>query len=284
MLRQRIVTAVILLAVLGGALALASPWPLMVLLTLAAGCVGWEWLRLSLAPAQQRMAVPLALATAVGLLVLGAGLINDAVGAAGLLVLDTIHTVVVPLVALSWLFGASAVVIRANTARRQHTIALSAFGLLAVVALWYSMNVLFLAWGAWYLVSMMALVWVADSLAYFTGRALGRHRLAPAVSPGKTWEGALGGLAGGLIWMVATADAGTSFSAVLVESWGMAMMLLISALLVAVSIVGDLFESLLKRRAGVKDSSQLLPGHGGVYDRLDALFPVAPLALLLSGV
>ncbi len=139
-----------------------------------------------------------------------------------------------------------------------------------------------------YLMSVMALVWVADIGAYFSGRKFGRRKLAPSISPGKTWEGALGGLVCvllvGLLVMqpwVHPAMAGT-FPAAVQQQWGWAGAVAVLALVTAASIVGDLFESQLKRRAGMKDSSNLLPGHGGVLDRIDALVPVLPLAVLLS--
>ncbi len=116
---------------------------------------------------------------------------------------------------------------------------------------------------------VMVLIWIADSGAYFVGRAVGRHKLAPRTSPGKSWEGALGGLFAAALW---------AWGAALVlrpeaAPWGFVAL---SLVVVAVSIVGDLLESLLKREAGVKDSSQLLPGHGGVLDRIDSLTAAAP--------
>src|SRR5690606_32908688 len=134
-----------------------------------------------------------------------------------------------------------------------------------------------------FLVSLLALIWFADIAAYFSGKALGRHKLAPRVSPGKTWEGALGGVLAATAWVLASSYWPDSFGHVLMQRWSWWLVALIAVFLAALSIVGDLFESLLKRRAGVKDSSQLLPGHGGVYDRIDALLPVAPIALLLTG-
>nr|WP_218942943.1 phosphatidate cytidylyltransferase [Sphingomonas sp. R-74633] len=117
----------------------------------------------------------------------------------------------------------------------------------------------------------MALVWACDSAAYFTGRALGGPKLAPAVSPNKTWSGFLGGVAGA-----------TLFAFVLVWLFGLPVALaLATPVLAALSQLGDLFESHLKRCAGVKDSGNLLPGHGGVMDRLDGLVAVAPVAALL---
>ena len=137
-----------------------------------------------------------------------------------------------------------------------------------------------------YLVSAMAIVWVADIGAYFAGRAFGQRKLAPSISPGKSWEGVVGG------WLAVLALAAVStvspalensFAASLHRQFGWPVWIVLMTVLVAASVVGDLFESMLKRRAGVKDSSNLLPGHGGVLDRIDALIPVMPLVLLLAG-
>jgi phosphatidate cytidylyltransferase len=136
----------------------------------------------------------------------------------------------------------------------------------------------------------MAVVWVADIGAYFSGKAFGRHKLAPSISPGKSWEGAIGGWLLVLIVAFATASlaAGSApsladtFPAVLMQRWGWPGLVVVMTLLVAASVVGDLFESMLKRRAQYKDSGNLLPGHGGVLDRIDALIPVLPLAALLE--
>jgi phosphatidate cytidylyltransferase len=139
--------------------------------------------------------------------------------------------------------------------------------------------------GPLYLFSVMAIVWVADIGAYFAGKAFGKHKLAPSISPGKSWEGAIGGWFAVLALAAATTAvpmlSGT-FAVKLQASWGWFGLLVVMTLLVAASIVGDLFESLLKRRAGMKESSNLLPGHGGVLDRIDALIPVLPLAVVLG--
>ncbi len=155
---------------------------------------------------------------------------------------------------------------------------------------------LFGCWAAMYelrvlgvmpLLSSMAVVWVADVAAYFVGRAIGRRKLAPTISPGKSWEGAIGGfvfvaLCGALaaLWPALASSLPARLAAGL--PWAIAMLLLVA--LAMLSIVGDLHESLLKRQAGVKDSGTLLPGHGGVLDRIDALVPVMPAALLLYEV
>jgi phosphatidate cytidylyltransferase len=138
-----------------------------------------------------------------------------------------------------------------------------------------------------YLLSVLALVWIADVGAYFAGKAFGKRKLAPSISPGKSWEGAIGGaiavLAVASVTILAGGDSLADTFAVRAQAkLGWAATLAILVLIVAASVVGDLFESQLKRRAGVKDSSNLLPGHGGVLDRIDALIPVLPLAALIG--
>jgi phosphatidate cytidylyltransferase len=137
-----------------------------------------------------------------------------------------------------------------------------------------------------FVLSLLLVVWLADIGAYFAGKALGRHKLAPSISPGKTWEGAIGGWVAVIVIGALAAATGfyapTVFTA-LVAHLGWVRAFIALTVLVVFSVVGDLFESLLKRQAGVKDSSGLLPGHGGVLDRIDALLPVLPIALLMLG-
>ena len=136
-----------------------------------------------------------------------------------------------------------------------------------------------------FLLSVMAIVWVADIGAYFAGKAFGKRKLAPSISPGKSWEGAIGGWIAVLAIAAATAMSphlDDTFAPRLIDALGWMGFLAVMTLLVAASIVGDLFESQLKRRAGMKDSSALLPGHGGVLDRIDALIPALPLAGLIG--
>ena len=126
------------------------------------------------------------------------------------------------------------------------------------------------------LLAILILIWIADIAAYFAGHAFGRHKLAPAISPGKTWEGAAAGLVGALAWAIIC---GTMSGGI---SWG--PYLAAAALIGAISIVGDLFESAAKRQAGVKDSGTLLPGHGGILDRIDSMTAALPVAALLLPV
>lgn len=282
MLMQRVLTAIILLLVLLGALMASSPWPLIVLLLAMAGCALWEWLRLSLAPAWRPAAPWVAVfASAVMFWLVWTWMPSTAAVPA---VAQLAHPGLMPLALACWAVLALPQVLQGRTDEPRFPVAMSLFGVLAVLAAWAALVLLFVEFGAWCLVSMMALIWFADIAAYFTGRALGRHKLAPKVSPGKTWEGAIGGVLAAAVWTTATAAVPGSFGAVLAQQWPLPVVFVLAALLAALSIIGDLFESLLKRRAGVKDSSRLLPGHGGVYDRIDALLPVAPAAIMLTGI
>jgi phosphatidate cytidylyltransferase len=142
--------------------------------------------------------------------------------------------------------------------------------------------------GTNFLLSVLLLVWVADISAYFAGRAFGRRKLAPSISPGKSWEGVAGALIGvalvSQIWIALDAQnpAWSPSLYTLLSQQGALTLLLGLLFLTVMSVVGDLVESLIKRSAGVKDSSALLPGHGGVLDRVDALLPTLPLALWLT--
>jgi phosphatidate cytidylyltransferase len=128
----------------------------------------------------------------------------------------------------------------------------------------------------------LALVWIADSAAYFTGRRLGRHKLAPAISPGKTWEGVAGGVVGVQVYAIICASTIPALASRLEGGAAWLLYLGGGGLLCAVSIVGDLFESAMKRQASVKDSGTLLPGHGGVLDRIDSALAVLPVVALIA--
>lgn len=275
MLKTRIITALVLLAVLLPVLFQASPWPFAWVTVALMGAAGWEWARLNGLPGAGAIAAGVALASACVWTLLAGGLNAPPPWlwwlATGLWVLGGAY-------ALSAGPSGWPQIVRA--------------GRLALGAL--------LLWGAWlaivqakvhginFILSVFCLVWMADIAAYFCGRAFGRRKLAPAISPGKSWEGVWGGLAGvillGFIWVhVIDVNLGVdspSLYTLLVQRHGIVSVLAL-IFLAAMSVVGDLFESLVKRAAGAKDSSNLLPGHGGVLDRIDALLPVFPLALAL---
>ncbi|MCA1799240.1 MAG: phosphatidate cytidylyltransferase [Xanthomonadaceae bacterium] len=152
-------------------------------------------------------------------------------------------------------------------------------GLLTLVPAFAAVSMLHRDQGAWLVLFLLALVWLADVGAYFFGRAFGRHKLAPQVSPGKTWEGVVGAYVATAFVVVAGWAAGLAFGPV----WYFALVCLLT---VAISIIGDLAESMFKRQQGVKDSGTLLPGHGGMLDRIDSLTSAAPAftgGLLFAG-
>jgi phosphatidate cytidylyltransferase len=166
--------------------------------------------------------------------------------------------------------------------RVESKIVLTLVGWLALIATWVAV-VQLQARSPALLLALMAIVWVADSAAYFAGRRFGKRKLAPAISPGKTWEGVYGALIAVAVYALALlpfAD-GVGYSATIVPASVIAWVALAMAL-TGLSIVGDLFESQLKRNRGVKDSGKLLPGHGGVLDRIDALLAALPPAALIA--
>jgi phosphatidate cytidylyltransferase len=158
------------------------------------------------------------------------------------------------------------------------------------LALWLCWVAIFQAKrvGINYMLSIFVLVWIADIAAYFAGKAFGRLKLAPSLSPSKSWEGVWGGTCAvwvlAIVWVwadqMAMFDSPSIYSLLYAHGW--VYFLVSITFLTAMSVVGDLVESMVKRSAGVKDSSQLLPGHGGVLDRVDALLPTLPLAMMLS--
>lgn len=264
MLLQRVITAVALLLVLLPTILLAPPlaWGLLSLAFVVVGAA--EWVRLL--PGS-----------------------TDVVPIAIVLVLAGLARLFVPwpewlapalcAVALAWwiVFGTRAL---ARVRAGQGGAPVAALLLFGCWLALYELRLL----GPVALFGAMAIVWVADIGAYFVGRAVGRRKLAPRISPGKSWEGAIGGaflVVVAALFVAAAPALGEALPAVLVGRLGpwLAAVLLVG--FVALSVVGDLHESLLKRQAGVKDSGRILPGHGGVLDRVDALVPTMPLAALL---
>jgi phosphatidate cytidylyltransferase len=136
----------------------------------------------------------------------------------------------------------------------------------------------------WFVLAAMAIVWIADTAAFFAGRRYGRHKLAPRISPGKSWEGVFGGMLAVGIYALLLVPLAGRLGVTRVDSASIIGWIAFVVVLTALSIVGDLHESLLKRRAGVKDSGTLLPGHGGVLDRTDALLAAMPAAALAAHV
>ncbi|MDO4905821.1 MAG: phosphatidate cytidylyltransferase [Lautropia sp.] len=269
MLLQRVVTALCLLVLILGVLFWGSQTAWVVLTLPVLGIVLWEWSRLLVRSAVLPILIGTGAAFAYHLLR------AQGVPPMGLLPVLGTGTLV-------WLAVAVPSVLCASPAGPASSVWLAC---LFMFNLWVALYELRLS-GPWILLSAMAIVWLADIGAYFAGRALGRHKLAPRVSPGKTWEGVVGGMAvvigaALLVWVSSEGDGTAIFSSMLAGHFGVFGMIGALIVLVMISVLGDLFESLLKRHAGVKDSSNILPGHGGVFDRIDALVPSMPLCLLL---
>ena len=277
MLRQRILTALVLMALLLPTLFLHDPLP-FALLALAFCTVGMgEWVRLA---GYRRWSV-LAAWSFAWVVVAGAllWLLQQQawfMSPGWVWFWAACSTV--------WLLLLGLSLPRARVpAGLQHPAVLSLMGFLLLLAAWLALVELRVQ-GAVFLLSLLALVWAADIAAYFGGRAWGHRKLAPAISPGKTRAGAWTALAATLLYAAVCVGLSSRlpnyFSRLQIHFGWIGLLLVVVALLVF-AIAGDLFESLLKRAAGVKDSGKLLPGHGGVLDRIDALLPVLPLALLL---
>ncbi|MFM7531133.1 MAG: phosphatidate cytidylyltransferase [Rubrivivax sp.] len=276
MLRQRIVTAVVLLAFLLPAMWAARPEPFAILTLAFVAAAAWEWSRLN----------GLGGAPAIGtaLVVAGLGLAAWQAGWS-----RNPHPSAWAGLAAMWVVAGGLALWRGVAG--WGTLPKVSRLLLGVVILWAAWLAIVSARGLGlnFLLSTLCLVWVADIAAYFGGHRYGRRKLAPQISPGKTWEGAVSGWIGvlalaalwvGVIERLLPVD-GPSLYGRLLGSFGVTGLAIAASALCAMSVVGDLFESLLKRSAGMKDSSGLLPGHGGVLDRIDALLPVFPIAMAL---
>ncbi|MEI8402577.1 MAG: CDP-archaeol synthase [Alcaligenaceae bacterium] len=274
MLKQRIITAVVLLTVLGLVVTATSPWPFLLFLALACACAGFEWLRLTLG--RRSVWAP------VGALALfSVSTWHASQWVTGNFKLFIVLQSAVGLAILLWLALLLPALWRAQVTMPAYRWLNSFAAVVTLFATWGALAYWYLQRGAIFVVSLLIVVWVADIAAYFAGRAFGRRKLAPSISPGKTLEGAFAGVVGVVAWMVISAQWPQTFSASLLSQTSWIVLFITGVLLAVFSIAGDLYESLLKRRAGVKDSSQLLPGHGGVYDRIDAVVAVVPLGFLL---
>lgn len=264
MLMQRVITALILIPpVIAGVWYLQTP--VIACLFAAILLVGaWEWTRLmALQSFWLRVAY---LTTAAALFAALYGLRENS---------DVLHATL--WAALLWWLAALYWVIRYPTvldAGNSRSVMKAAIGLLLLGPAFLALVLLHAReHGPLWILFVLVLIWAADTGAYFSGRGFGRHKLAIRVSPGKTWEGAVGGL------VLSTTVAALAGHWVFNLAGQLPWFILLCSGVVAFSIVGDLTESMFKRQASVKDSGSILPGHGGVLDRLDSLFAAAPLLL-----
>ena len=267
MLKTRVITALVLVGALLPSL-FWLPQAAWALLTAAViGVAAWEWG--ALLGWQQGARRLLGVATAL----ICVGLAQVAPAALGIGTFAPAAPWVVALYTLSVVFWIFLIPLWLNRQWRLSSLAGLLVGAVVLLPTWLAL-VQLRAVHPGVLLAVMALVWMADIAAYFAGRKFGRNKLAPSISPGKTQEGALGAFIGVMLYGLVIGHfllAGK----VPLTAWMLALVLA-----TAVSIIGDLFESLLKRKAGIKDSSNILPGHGGVLDRIDSLTATLPLAAL----
>lgn len=266
-------TALALAVIVIGTLATGSSLLWAVLVSLFCVAAAWEFARLSAVAPRAQVILScafLAIIVAAFAAVLFGGIAQGEIVA-------VLRRSLLPFLIIAAVFWLA--VVPFQLSRRLITLdsPLSVFIMPVVIgAAWLSAVVLHRA-GFLFLIAVIVVTVVADVAAYFVGRRWGRVKLAPSISPGKTREGALGGIAAAAIWTAASATAlGVCSGAVQI-----AMAAVAGAFLGVCAVMGDLWESQLKRQAGVKDSSQLLPGHGGVLDRIDAQLAVLPVATVL---
>jgi len=279
MLKQRVITATVLLVVLVASLCI-SPVAFLFLAAVAMGCTQWEWLKIC--------------GWSSGL----SGLIG-AVVAAGLYYLtcfspvstdlisnNTFMTVLTSIGTVVWTILTFIIFTKRNTGWKVPLGLGSLLSFILIPIAWFSLAWLYTSaqGGTVLMLSVLAIVWVADIGAYFVGMNVGGPKMCVGISPKKTWSGAVGAVI--LVILIALAlsyiwpeyNFWTSWVLKDANTWTAVLLLFI---VVVFSIAGDLFESALKRTAGIKDSSNLLPGHGGVYDRIDAQMPVLPLSVFI---
>lgn len=256
-LRPRVLTAVVGIPLVMLALWAGEVW--WAVLTAAVAALAWaEFVRLHALGMMQRSTVALQLAGVFALLYWGD---------------EESLPIFLAFWALALIFAAVVFVLRTDDRRPNYriaaAIALGAFYLgvpTSLLARWR------LEYAAWSLFAFLLVIWANDTASYFVGRAAGRHKLAVRISPGKSWGGAAAGLVAGVIVGAATAS---------LLQMPMGYGALFGAVTTIASQAGDLFESAMKRRAGLKDSGALLPGHGGILDRFDGILVAAPIAYML---
>jgi phosphatidate cytidylyltransferase len=261
MLKTRIITAIALISVLMPVLFFTSTLVWAAIMLVVSIATIYEWARL-IDCSRSISLIYAALLAGLGLLLLG---LLSHYGFHGLLYQS------LPIFFVSLIFWTLLVpVLLAKYFVIRNQLLLMVIGFLLVIPLWLAFVS---AKGAnpWLLLCLLATIWIADSGAYFAGKHYGKHKLAPSISPGKTWEGVFGAFIGV-----------TLFAAILYGTHKMTSLAVFPLLwfVGALGVIGDLFESLIKRQFNKKDSGTLLPGHGGILDRIDGLLPSLPIALL----
>jgi len=272
-LAQRVLTALVLVPLVLAALFVLPPGPFALAALAVVVAAAFEWARLAGMGPGYRVVFVGALLLVAGALGLRATDLASGWPPGVVLATCGAGTAFWLLVAPAWL---------RNGWRTTAPVAMTLVGIVVLVAFWVAL-VEMRARSPWLVLAAMAVVWIADTAAYFAGRAFGRRKLAPSISPGKTWEGVYGALAAVALYAVLllTLVRGAGFDGT-TSTFAAVLTVALVVALAGISVVGDLFESMLKRHAGVKDSGTLLPGHGGLLDRIDALLAAMPPAALAA--
>lgn len=279
MLKQRIITAVLLLPLVGCLLFLPDLITFSAILIAVFGILAWEWSRLlETRKVGQTIFIVLSLAAIGGVFyqLNEQSFFSESVLPS--LWYDAYPFKLLLVALMLWLVASIVVVLYPKSTKTMFRgpWLRGLFGIVILTSAWLAIVIirsllinLDYNFGAWMLLLMLVIIWGADVGAYFAGKALGKTKLAPVVSPNKTWEGAIGGLVLAII-------VGSLVASMLPLILNWLQFVIFIVLMVVLSVFGDLFESMLKRQAKIKDSSNILPGHGGLLDRLDSTLSVAP--------
>lgn len=279
MLRLRVITALALLAVLLPTLFTESVIPFSVFALVLATAGAWEWACLNGQSGARAWAYAAVLPFSAALMALWPDEAWALWGAPG---------VGWAWLTVAWVMACLLLMPQGPQGwARLPALARLGAGLVVMWSTWWALT-LARGVGVNFLLSVMCIVWASDVAAYFAGHRWGRRKLAPSLSPGKTWEGVAGACLGvgllAVLWMLLEQQLATDSLSIFARVWkhfGALGLVFVVASLVALGVLGDLFESMLKRAVGAKDSSGLLPGHGGVLDRVDALLPVLPASMAI---
>ena len=287
MLKQRVITAIVLLVVLIGAY-MAGPVVLSGVMAIGFTVALWEWLKLAGINTKASALVAAVLGIGMSSLTYFAyqEIASGMEGSAALLgTLSSAFIYYVLFITLLWIGISIRVFFARHTGMKVAPVMVALSGIFFVPAAWLSFVGMYATFGISMILSLLVIVWVADIMAYFTGMAFGKHRMSPAISPKKSWEGAAGGMLSVILLGYAAAyfmSGVDTIPSVVINACGAGVWAVVAFFLVFLSIMGALYESALKRQAGIKDSSNLLPGHGGFYDRMDALMPTLPAGFLTT--
>jgi len=287
MLKQRVITAIVLLIVLIGAY-MAGPVVLSGVMAIGFTVALWEWLKLAGINTKASALVAAVLGVGMSSLTYFAyqEIASGMEGSAALLsTLSSAFIYYILFITLLWIGISIRVFFARHTGMKVAPVMVALSGIFFVPAAWLSFVGMYATFGISMILSLLVIVWVADIMAYFTGMAFGKHRMSPAISPKKSWEGAAGGMLSVILlgYVAAYFMPGVdTIPSVVINACGAGVWAVVAFFLVVLSIIGDLYESALKRQAGIKDSSNLLPSHGGFYDRMDALMPTLPAGFLTT--